>query len=439
MRARNASPQRITSWLAQVQPHWMSRDSRLIMDARGAMSAVDGLTQVILPIYLSLLGFSGFRLGLLFAAVTTTDAVFSTAIGLLSDRIGRKPFMVGMPLLTAAAGFVFAFSHGQPLIFIFAALGSFGWGTGAVADASGPYTPAEQAWIADRTLPLQRTPVFGRMAFAASLGSLTGLQLTHLLPVALHLGLSGADAYRPLFFVCGLLALAASLLALPIADPRGSTARVRRSPLNISRTTWPLVLKFSLANSVNGVAVGLFGPFVTYWFYRRYGAGPELIGFLFSMINVMSLLSNMSAGPVARRLGLVRSITLGWAFQVAILIPMVLAPTFWVAGGLYLVRMFVQRLGTPLRRSYLVAVSPPGERGSVSGLTGLPMSGAVAAAPLFAGYLFEHAALAVPFEIGAVFQGIGCAIFWAFFRDTRPPEELPDSEAPTVTPAPAGT
>jgi MFS family permease len=438
MRPRGAAFNRAAAWLAQIQPQWMSRDSRLIMDARGAMSAVDGLTQVILPIYLSLLGFSGFRLGLLFAAVTTTDAVFSTAIGLLSDRIGRKPFMVGMPLLTAVAGFVFAFSHGQPLIFIFAALGSFGWGTGAVADASGPYTPAEQAWIADRTQPLHRTPVFGRMAFAASLGSLAGLQLTHLLPAALHFGLSGADAYRPLFFVCGLLALVAGLLALPIADPRGPS-RPRRNPLNISRTTWPLVLKYSLANSVNGVAVGLFGPFVTYWFYRRYGAGPELIGLLFSLINIISLLSNLSAAPVARRLGLVRSITFGWAFQVAILIPMVLAPTFWIAGGLYLVRMFVQRLGTPLRRSYLVAISPPGERGSVSGLTGLPSSGAIAAAPLLAGYLFEHAALAVPFEVGAFFQGVGCAIFWAFFRDVRPPEEMSTPEPAATAPAPAGS
>ena len=39
-----------------------------------------------------------------------------------------------------------------------------------------------------------------------------------------------------------------------------------------------------IANMVNGVGVGLFGPFVTYFLYRRYGAGPQLIALLFSMI-----------------------------------------------------------------------------------------------------------------------------------------------------------
>ncbi len=126
----------------------MQRDARLVMDARGCMSAVDGLTQVILPVYLSILGFSGLQLSFLFAAVTCSDALLSTLVGLFSDRIGRKPFMVGMPLLTAAAGFVFATTRHRALPFVFATLGPFGWGTDAVADASGPYAPAEQAWMA---------------------------------------------------------------------------------------------------------------------------------------------------------------------------------------------------------------------------------------------------------------------------------------------------
>jgi MFS family permease len=415
----------------------MRRDARLVMDARGCMSAVDGLTQVILPIYLSILGFSGLKLGLLFGAVTGTDAVLATVVGLLSDRIGHKPFMVGMPLLTAAAGFVFAMTRNEFFIFVFAALGSFGWGTGAVADASGPYAPAEQAWIADAIDPVQRTSVFGRLAFAASVGSLIGLQLAAGIPLARHFGLSSQDAYRPLFFICGLLALAASLLALPIADPKGQ-ARPARNPFSISRASWPIVVKFSISNSVNGFGVGLFGPFVTYWLYRRYGAGPQLIGLLFSMINIVALVSNLSAAGIARRTGLVRSMAASWLLQSVLLIPMVLAPTFWIAGGIYFVRMFIQRLNTPLRRSYLAGISPPGERGSIAGLTGLPSQASIAFAPSLAGYLFEHATLAEPFEVGAIFQAAGTCLFWLFFRNTHPPEETQAATAgvPIVAAAP---
>jgi len=403
------------------------------------MSAVDGLTQVILPIYLSILGFSGLKLGLLFAAVTTSDALFSTAVGLLSDRIGRKPFMVGMPLLTAVAGVVFALTQNQTFIFVFAALGSFGWGTGAVGDATGPYAPAEQSWIADAVDPGHRTSVFGRLAFAASVGSLIGLQLAAGIPLARHLGFSASDAFRPLFFICGLLALAASLLALPITDRR-ATGRVPRNPFTVSRSTWPLVIKFSISNAVNGAGVGLFGPFVTYFLYRRYGAGPQLIGLLFSMINIVALVSNLSAAGVARRVGLVRAMTVSWLLQSLLLIPMALAPSFWIAGGIYFVRMFIQRLNTPLRRSYLVAISPPGERGSVSGLTGLPTQGAIAAAPTLAGYLFERATLAAPFEVGALLQAAGTGLFWLFFRNVHPPEELAVAAAgPVVTTLPSAS
>lgn len=401
----------------------MPRDARLVMNARGCMSGVDGLTQVILPIYLTILGFSGLELGFLFAAVTTTDAIFSTLVGLFSDRIGRKPFMAGMPLLTAVAGVVFALTQSHAFIFIFAALGSFGWGTGAVADATGPYAPAEQAWIADAVDPVHRTSVFGRLAFAASVGSLLGLQLASGIPIARHLGFSAADAFRPLFLLCGVLALASSLFTLTIADRR-APARVPKNPFTVSRSTWPLVIKFSFANMVNGVGVGLFGPFVTYFLYRRYGAGPQLIALLFSMINIVALVSNLSAAGVARRVGLVRAMTVSWLLQAVLLIPMALAPTFWIAGGIYFVRMFIQRLNTPLRRSYLVAISPPGERGSVAGLTGLPTQGAITAAPTLAGYLFERATLAAPFEIGALLQALGTGLFWLFFRNVHPPEEL---------------
>jgi MFS family permease len=398
------------------------------------MSAVDGLTQVILPIYLSILGFSGLQLGLLFAAVTSADAVFSTLVGVLSDRIGRKPFMVGMPLLTAISGLVFAVTRNQALIFVFAAIGSFGWGTGAVADATGPYAPAEQAWIADTVNPIHRTSVFGRLAFAASVGSLIGLQLAGGIPLGQHFGLSAADAFRPLFFACGLLALAASLLALPITD-RKAPARARRNLFAVSPSTWPLVIKFSVANMVNGLGVGLFGPFVTYFLYRRYGAGPQMIALLFSMINIVALASNLSAAGVARKIGLVRSMTISWLLQAVLLIPMALAPNFWLAGGIYFVRMFIQRLNTPLRRSYIVAVSPPDERGSVAGLTGLPTQGAIAVAPLFAGYLFERAALSAPFEVGAVLQALGTGLFWVFFHNVHPPEELPAAaQGGTVAP-----
>jgi hypothetical protein len=43
--------------------------------------------------------------------------------------------------------------------------------------------------------------------------------------------------------------------------------------------------------------------------------------------------------------------------------------------------------------------------------------------PTLAGYLFDHVALALPFDIGAFLQGINTILFFLFFRKIVPPEE----------------
>ncbi len=427
---------------------------RLLLLARVCMSIGRALAGIIVPIYLILLGFNALTLGLLFLAVALMSAVLSSLSGLLSDRIGRKLFLVLLPWLTALAALVFSFSHIIALLFIFAALGSFGRGAGAGAGAIGPYQPAEQALLSETVPARHRTQLFGLVALASSLGALIGTGPLTALPQALiHFGLlsaHGLASYRLVFWFIAAGALIAGLLALPVTDPfntRRHSARLavatptsgevrRRWRSAFSRTSWPILLRLWVTNSINGLAVGFFGPFVTYWFYQRYGAGPATIGLLFAIINLAAMFANLAAAPFARRLGLVRAILVGRVFQAVLIIPMILAPTFWLAGSIYLIRMLAQRMALPLRQSYVMGVIPPEERGTVGALSNLPMQGTSAVGPVVAGYLFDHVSLSLPFEIGAVLQGINALLFYLFFRRLLPPEEqigLPDQASDTHT------
>ncbi len=432
-------------WLRLRQrPEWLTRDVRLVVAARVFMSASRALAGVIVPIYLALSGFSAVDLGLLFVAVALVSAVLSSLVGFTSDRIGRKPFLVILPLFAAAAAVVFALTRSVPLIFAFAALGSFGRGAGAGEGMIGPYQPAEQALLADAVPARARNTLFGFVAFASSLGALVGGGPLATLPDALPLvgAVSGLAAYRLTFLVMALLATVAALLALPITNikpaprPRDAAGQAQR---RISRTTWPILFRLWITNGVNGLAVGFFGPFITYWFFRRYGAGPALIGGLYSVINLAALFSNLYAPRLARRLGLVRAIVLSRALQAILMIPMVLAPTFWIAGAFYLVRMLAQRAGLPLRQSYVMGVVPPEERGTVGALSNLPAQAMSSLSPGIAGALFANVSLALPFEIGALFQGINTVLFFIFFRHLLPPEERPDVPAPSPAAAPPET
>lgn len=425
----------------RLSPDWVTRDMRLLLAARAFMSAGRALAGIIVPIYLALIGYSALTLGTLFVVVAITSAVLSGITGLLSDRFGRKPFIVILPWFAALAAFVFAFSHVEAILFVFAALGSFGRGAGAGAGMIGPYQPAEQAFLADNVPARHRNTLFGWIAFASSLGALIGTGPLTVLPIALAsiglLHLQGLASYQLEFLIMAGMALIAGLLAVPLTETRrtppkaaqSSSATLKRihAPrlprLNISSQSWAILLRLWATNSVNGLAVGFFGPFITYWLFRRYGAGPEAIGLLFSLINLAAMVSNLWAARFAKRLGLVRAIVVSRTFQAVLIIPMVLAPTFWLAGAFYLVRMMAQRMGLPLRQSYVMGVLPPEERGTVGALANLPSQITSAMSPALAGYLFDSVSLALPFEIGAILQGLNVIMFFLFFRKLLPPEE----------------
>jgi MFS family permease len=420
-RGAAAGDGRVRGWMV---PRWWGRNLTVVVAARVAMSAGRALAGVVTPIYLALEGFSAFRLSAYVLAVAACSAVLSAVAGMLSDRLGRKPLLVVMPLLTATAGMVFAFTASVPVLFLAGAVGSFGRGAGAGAGAVGPYQPAESAFVTDILPARHRNDAFGRLAFGSSLGA-TGGGLLALLVSARHVhGTAATAAFRGAFLAIAAVSAFAGLIALSLAEqPRRTrslpaTAKRRALP---SRSGW-LLYRLWITNGLNGIGIGMFGPFVTYWFFRRYGVGAAQVGTLFAVINAATTVSALSAAGLARRWGLVRTVAVVRTAQALLLVPMVLAPSFAAAGAVYLVRMLVQRIGMPLRQSYTTGLADPGERGSIAALSNLPSQAAMAASPLLTGYLLDEVSLSLPFELAAAFQLANAVTFWSFFR-RRPPDE----------------
>jgi MFS family permease len=189
-----------------------------------------------------------------------------------------------------------------------------------------------------------------------------------------------------------------------------------------------------VTNTLNGAAIGMFGPFLTYWFYRRFDVGPAEVGVLFAIINVATMASSLSAAAWARRWGLVRTVSVVRVLQSLLIIPMVLSPNFALAGSWFLVRMLIQRIGLPLRQSYVVGLADESERASVTALSNLPSQVAMSLSPLLTGYLFAEADLLIPFEIAAVLQLANAFTFWGFFRHHPPEEESVSRTVPPIQP-----
>jgi len=408
------------SWVEVIR----TRDLGLIFSARVAMSTSRAIAGIAVPLYLATLGFNGLELGVLYLVVALAAAGMSSTIGFATNRFGAKSFMVAVPLLVGVAGIVYAYSTATAVLFVFAALGSFGRGAGAGAGMVGPYQPAESQLIVNSVTPTNRNRAFSMVSIASTIGALVGTGLAALLGHE-HVTRAFAESlFRPSMVLAAAFAVLAGLLALPIkASGRAPHGRHQERVFSFPRNSRWLLYRLWVTNSLNGLAVGMFGPFVTYWLYLRYHANQVTIGELYLIVNIVTLASGIVAPRVATRFGTVRATSWLRIAQGLLLIPLALSPTFVIAGVVYTVRMFAQRIALPLRQSYALAMADPSEQARIAALSNLPSQVVMALSPTLTGFLLDDVSLELPFEIASVLQTVSAVAYLAFFRNARPPEE----------------
>ncbi len=417
---------------------WLNRDLLWLFLLRALRSFAQGYLGVITPLYIALLGYNAEALGILFGVSAIFSALLSAATGVLADRFGRKTFLISISMMMAVGGVLFALTRNFAMIVAAGAIGSVGRGGALAGGAWGPFYPAAQALVAEQTSDANRNTVFGALSFvgvgAAAFGSLLAA-LPHLM--YLHFGVSMLTGYRALFILSGPLGMAMAVAAIPVRElhhghGRSHSKRVDEhatksaSPVltfGLSRKSWRLIWRFMVTNATNGAAIGMLGPFVVYWFYRRFNATSSQLAELFFILNLIAALPYLFAGRVAIAFGSVRSIVATRAISTLLLFGVVLMPSFLAAAALYALRLAFNVLSIPLRQSYLMGVIDPPERASAAGMANLPSQVTSALGPYLAGYFMEHLFLSLPLEVAALMQGINTLLYWVFFRNIYPPEE----------------
>ncbi len=430
------------------RPAWMTRDISLLLVGRALRSAIQSYLAIVVPLYLSMLGFNAVALGILFSISAGASALLVVASGLLSDRLGRRHVMIALSLLMVGGALVFACSRNFALLAAASALGAIGRGGGVGGGGAwGPYYPAEQALIAEHADDVRRTTIFAVLSFAGVIAGAVG-SLFALMPAALerYAAMSRLDSYRLLFVFAGAAALATTGVLIPLREKRSGapaqepfaaaapacTPAADPGPartFGMSAASWRMVWRFMLVNATNGLAIGMLGPFLVYWFYRRYGVGAGELGKLFFVINLAVAFPYLTAGRIALRLGSVGAVVITRAISAVLLAAMALMPSFWMAAALYALRTLANVLSIPVRQSYFMGVIDPAERSTAAGIANLPTQAGSSVGPYLAGYMMEHLMLALPLELASLLMGLNTLLYHLFFREIRPPEELAERRA----------
>jgi MFS family permease len=125
-----------------------------------------GLVMIIplLPFYATSFGANAFMVGFLISSFSIAQLLVAPLWGRLSDKYGRRPMIIGGLILSATAYVVFAFAHSLVLLLLCRVIQGMGGGTIGVV----------QAYVADSTVPEQRTKTLGTLSAVTSGAAMFG-------------------------------------------------------------------------------------------------------------------------------------------------------------------------------------------------------------------------------------------------------------------------
>jgi len=362
--------------------------------------------------------------GLVLTAAVAGSALMNVFWAVLADRFGRRRTVATMALLMIAGGLLFAFTDRLGLLVLGALTGTISASSAEV----GPFVTVEQA-ILPQTAPAdRRTWLFSIYDALGTLAGAAGALCTGAVGLFDRLGLAGAAAYRPLFLLYAAIGLGNLVLFHGLSD-RVEAARVegarRFIGLHRSRGT---VAGLSALFGLDALAGGfVLQSIVAYWFHLRWGLSPAVLGVLFFWVGVLSGLSLLAAGRLARRFGLLNTMVFTHLPSNLLLMLVPLAPAAWLAVLLFLARMSVSQMDVPTRKSYTMAVVDPDERTAAAGITNVARTAAAALSPVLSGVALGAGALALPFLVAGGLKVLYDGLIYVAFRGVRPPEERPDS------------
>ncbi len=389
-----------------MQRYKISADARWLLAARAVRSIGQGLMVVDFTLYLHALKVPAWMIG----SIMGTGIVFAVAVtllvGPLSDTYGRKRFVVGYEIMLVLAAIAAYFHSSLPVLFAASIAGGFGRGQNG---AAGPFGPVEYAWLAGLVPEKHHGAVFSLNtalgAFGMCLGAAAGG-----LPVLLQHHYPGAEAYRPLFLVvvAGSFSSVMCLLrAKDITRVKRATPPTPEEKLEddaLRRHENGMLAKLVGINALNGLAIGLFGPLLVYWFAVRFNVGPAHVAPVIAAGFFLSALSSLFTGRIMERFGMVRTIVLMRVVGLVTLALLPLAPDFAIASALQILRSACNRGTVGARQALNVSLVRPHRHGLAVSLANVSMQVPRAVGPVIAGIMFTGGALSLPFFLAAGLQ-----------------------------------
>jgi MFS family permease len=391
-------------------------DVAVLYAARGLRGFGDGFAIIILPAYLTAIGYDPIQVGIVATASLLGTALLTLAIGAVASRHDLRTWLLFGACVMTATGL--AFPNAEHIVFV--ALVAF---VGTVNPSTGDLgilVPIEHAMLARGVSDQERTAVFARYSLIGSLATAAGALAASLPDLLAPMGIGQLSSFKLMFYAYAALGTASALLyrRLPRAH---ADERSHGAPLGPSRgVVYKLAALFSLDAFAGGFVVQ---SLLALWLFERFDLSLTAAAVFFFWSSTFSAFSYPVAAWIARRIGLINTMVFTHIPSSVFLILAAFSPDLYVTLGLLLLRSALSQMDVPTRTSYVMAVVTPAERAAAASFTAVPRSLASAISPVFAGILLTTSFSGLPLVACGVLKIVYDVALLFSFRHIKPPEE----------------
>jgi len=391
-------------------------DILLLYAARGARGFGDGFAIIILPAYLSAIGFSPSEIGLVASASLLGTALLTLAIGLMAPRHDLRKLLLGGAVLMACTGLAFPNFDQFALIAVVAFAGTVNPSTGDL----GVLVPLEHAMLAHGASDHERTRTFARYSLIGALSMAAGSLAASLPDFIVLADVSRLSAFKLMFYAYAALGLVSALLYQRLPHVVMDEARPS-APLGPSRgVVYKLAALFSLDAFAGGFVVQ---SLLALWLFERFNLSLSAASLFFFWSSVLSAFSYPVAAWLAKRIGLINTMVYTHIPSSIFLILAAFSPDLILTLGLLLIRSALSQMDVPTRTSYVMAVVTPAERTAAASVTAVPRSLASSISPAMTGALLATSFSGLPLIVCGVLKIVYDVALLYTFRHVKPPEE----------------
>ena len=391
-------------------------DIALLYAARGVRGFGDGFAIIILPAYLTAIGYDPAEIGLVATASLMGTALLTLAIGTIAARHDLRALLLAGAFLMACTGLAFPNVEQFVLVALVAFVGTINPSTGDL----GVLVPIEHAMLAHGVTDQERTRTFARYSLIGALSMAAGSLATAAPDFLALAGIGTVSAFKLMFYAYAVLGVLSALLYRRLPHTQMDAPRVS-AMLGPSRG---VVYKLSALFSLDAFAGGfVVQSLLALWLFERYDLSLSAAGLFFFWASTASAFSFPVAAWLATRIGLINTMVYTHIPSSILLILAAFSPNLYVTLGLLLLRSALSQMDVPTRTSYVMAVVTPPERAAAASFTAVPRSLASAISPAFAGVLLTTSFTGLPLVVCGVLKIVYDVALLFSFRHTKPPEE----------------